>query len=40
MLQVKDITKLEVDDLWREIKWDQEGWCGDIKLETMPVVND
>jgi len=38
MVQVKDLTELKIDDLWREVKWDEEDWWGDIKQETIRAV--
>jgi len=38
MVQVKDLTELTLDDLWREVKWDEEDWWGDLKQETLCVV--
>lgn len=38
MVQVKDLTELTVEDLWREVKCDEEDWWGDIKQETLRVV--
>ena len=39
MVQVKDLTELKLEDLWREVKGDdEEGWWGDIKQETLRVV--
>jgi len=35
MVQLKALAKFKIDDLWREVKCDQEGRWGDIKLETM-----
>lgn len=35
MVQVRDLTELKVEDLWREVKWDEEEWWGDIKQETL-----
>lgn len=37
MEQVKDLTKLTIADLWREVK-DEEDWWGDLKEETLRVV--
>jgi transposase-like protein len=37
MAQVKDLTKLTVKDLWREVK-EEEGWWGDLKAETAELV--
>lgn len=34
MVQVKDLTELTVNDLWKEVK-DEEGWWGDVKRETL-----
>jgi len=36
MVQVKDLTELELEDLWREVK-DEEGWWGDFERETLRV---
>ena len=33
MVQVKDLTKLRIEDLWREVKWDEEGLVGRYKGE-------
>jgi transposase-like protein len=30
MVQVKDLTELSIEDLWKEVK-DEEGWWGDIQ---------
>ena len=38
MVQVKDLTQLKLEDLWREVKWDEEDWWGDVKDETLRVV--
>lgn len=38
MVQVKDLTELKVEDLWREVKGDEEDWWGDLKQETLRVV--
>jgi len=38
MVQVKDLTEIKVEDLWREVKWDEEDWWGDVKQETLRVV--
>jgi transposase-like protein len=38
MVQVKDLTELKLEDLWREVKWDEEDWWGDVKQETLRVV--
>jgi transposase-like protein len=35
VVQVRDLTELKVEDLWREVKGDEEGWWGDIKQETV-----
>ncbi|MGB2800151.1 MAG: hypothetical protein WBC55_09205 [Dehalococcoidia bacterium] len=31
MVQVKDLTELKIEDLWREVKGDDEDWWGDLK---------
>ena len=36
MVQVKDLTELKLEDLWREVK-DEEGWWGDFEQETLRV---
>ena len=38
MVQVKDLTELKIEDLWREVKWDEEDWWGDVKEETLRIV--
>lgn len=38
MVQVRDLTELKVDDLWREVKWDEDDWWEDIKPETVRMV--
>ncbi len=38
MVQVKDLTELKLEDLWREVKWDEEDWWGDVKQETLRMV--
>jgi len=38
MGQVKDLTELTLEDLWREVKWNEEDWWGDLKQETLCVV--
>jgi len=38
MVQVKDLTELTIEDLWREVKRDGEGWWGDLKQETPRMV--
>ena len=38
MVQVKDLTELKVEDLWREVKGEEEDWWGDLKQETLRVV--
>jgi putative transposase len=38
MVQVKDLTELKIEDLWREVKGDEEDWWGDLKQETIRVV--
>jgi len=38
MVQVRDLTELKVEDLWREVKGDEEDWWGDLKQETIRVV--
>jgi len=38
MVQVRDLTELKVEDLWREVKGDEEDWWGDLKQETVRVV--
>lgn len=35
MVQVRDLTELKVEDLWREVKGDEDEWWGDIKQETL-----
>jgi putative transposase len=35
VVQVRDLTELKVEDLWREVKGDEEEWWGDIKQETL-----
>ena len=37
MVQVKDLTELRIEDLWREVK-DEEDWWGDLKEHTLRVV--
>ena len=34
MVQVKDLTKLKIEDLWREVT-EREDWWGDVKQETL-----
>lgn len=38
MVQVRDLTELKLSDLWREVKWDENDWWGDIKQEILRVV--
>jgi transposase-like protein len=38
MVQVKDLTELKIDDLWRVVKEDEGEWWGDLKQETLRVV--
>jgi putative transposase len=38
MVQVRDLTEIKVEDLWREVKWDEDDWWGDIKQETIRTV--
>jgi len=38
MAQVKDLTELKLADLWREVKEEEEGWWGDLKKETLQVL--
>jgi transposase-like protein len=38
MVQVRDLTELKIDDLWREVKWDEDDWWGELKQETMRAV--
>ena len=38
MVQVKDLTELTIEDLWREVKGDDEDWWGDLKQETLRMV--
>ena len=28
MVQIKELTELRLEDLWREVKWDEEDWWG------------
>ena len=37
MVQVKDLTELKLDDLWREVN-EEDKWWGDLKAETLRVV--
>lgn len=37
MVQVKDLTELNLQDLWREVKG-EEDWWGDVKEETLRFV--
>ena len=36
MVQVKNLTELKLEDLWREVK-DEESWWGDFERETLRV---
>jgi hypothetical protein len=36
VVQVKDLTELNLENLWREVK-DEEGWWGDFEQETLRV---
>jgi len=36
MVQVRDLTEIRLEDLWREVK-EEEDWWGDIKKETLRV---
>ena len=36
MVQVKDLTELKLEDLWREVKWDDEDWWSDL---IVPLTN-
>lgn len=38
MVQVKDLTEVKVEDLWREVKEGEDDWWGDLKQETLRVV--
>jgi len=38
MVQVRDLTELKVEDLWWEVKGEEEDWWGDVKRETMRVL--
>ena len=38
MVQVKDLTRLKIEDLWWEVKWDEDDWWGDIEQETVRIV--
>lgn len=38
MVQVKDLTELTIEDLWQEVKGDDEDWWGDLKQETLRMV--
>ena len=38
MVQVRDLTELKVEALWREVKENEEEWWGDLKQETLRVV--
>jgi transposase-like protein len=38
MVQVRDLTELKVEDLWQEVKGDEEEWWGDIKQETLRIL--
>jgi transposase-like protein len=38
MVQVKDLTELKIEVLWREGKGDDEDWWGDLKQETLRMV--
>jgi putative transposase len=35
VVQVRDLTELKVEDLWQEVKGDEEEWWGEIKQETL-----
>ena len=38
MVQVKDLTELKLEDLWREVKWGDEDWWQEVKEETLRMV--
>jgi hypothetical protein len=38
MVQVRDLTELKIEDLWRQVKGDEEEWWGDLKQETIRAV--
>jgi transposase-like protein len=38
MARLRDLTELRLEDLWREVKEDEEEWWGDVKQETLRVV--
>lgn len=38
MGQVKDLTELKLQDLWREVKGDEEEWWGDVKRGALQMV--
>ena len=37
MVEVKDLTEVTLEELWNEVK-DDDGWWGDIKENTLRVV--
>ena len=37
MVQVRDLTELTVNDLWREVK-EENDWWGDLKGQTQRLV--
>jgi transposase-like protein len=39
MVKVRALTELKVDDLWQEVKGDAEERWGDLKQETLRMVN-
>lgn len=38
MVQVKDLTELTLEDLWREVKWQSEDWWEKIEASQLRVV--
>jgi len=38
MVEVRDLTKLRVRDLWQEVKDEESDWWGDFKAQTLRVV--
>lgn len=38
MVQVKDLTDLTLEDLWREVKWQSEDWWEEIEKRQLRAV--
>lgn len=38
MVQVRDLTELRLEDLWREVKWQSEDWWEEIEATQLRIV--